>query len=108
MLDAVRRTRRDFDRLLPLARGMLSGQLRSLDQLGPDDVRRKYPGSPREIFRKNVALVDQLGSIAADLALTLSIGAGLAIPYQLKMIAIVVQTPSVPGREPGSHAIAPL
>lgn len=27
----------------PLARGMLTGKLRSRDQLGPDDVRRKYP-----------------------------------------------------------------
>jgi aryl-alcohol dehydrogenase-like predicted oxidoreductase len=56
----------------PLARGMLSGHLRSLDQLGADDVRRKYPRFSPENFPKNVALVDQLGSVAADLGCSLS------------------------------------
>lgn len=73
----------------PLARGMLSGQLRSLDQLGPDDVRRKYPRFSPENFPKNVALVDQLGSIAADLKCSLS---QLALAWLFhtnsKMIAI--------------------
>lgn len=49
----------------PLARGMLSGQVRSLDQLAPGDVRRKYPRFSPENFPKNVALVDRLGAIAA-------------------------------------------
>jgi aryl-alcohol dehydrogenase-like predicted oxidoreductase len=56
----------------PLARGMLTGQLRSLSQLQPDDVRRKYPRFSAENFPKNVALVDQLGEIAADMKCTLS------------------------------------
>lgn len=51
----------------PLARGMLSGQLRSLDQLGPADVRRKYPRFSPENFPRNLALVDQLGEIAGTL-----------------------------------------
>ena len=73
----------------PLARGMLSGQLRSLDQLGPDDVRRKYPRFSSENFPKNVALVDQLGGIAAALGCTSS---QLALAWLLhvnpRMIAV--------------------
>lgn len=48
----------------PLARGMLSGHLRSLDQLASDDVRRKYPRFSAENFPRNLALVDRLGEIA--------------------------------------------
>lgn len=56
----------------PLARGMLTGTLRSLDQLGPADVRRKYPRFSPENFPKNLALVDRLGSIAEELDVSLS------------------------------------
>lgn len=56
----------------PLARGMLTGQIRSLDQLGPNDVRRKYPRFSAENFPKNVALVDRLGAVAEELGCTIS------------------------------------
>lgn len=56
----------------PLARGMLSGALRSLDQLGPTDVRRKYPRFSPDNFSRNLALVDRLGDIAAGLGCTRS------------------------------------
>ncbi len=73
----------------PLARGMLSGQLRSLDQLEASDVRRKYPRFSPENFPKNVALVDQLASIAAEFNCSLS---QLALAWLFhanpKMIAI--------------------
>lgn len=48
----------------PLARGMLSGQLRSLEQLEAGDVRRFSPRFYPENFPKNLELVDQLGEIA--------------------------------------------
>ncbi|MEJ8858141.1 aldo/keto reductase [Variovorax robiniae] len=51
----------------PLARGMLSGKIRSLDQLAPNDVRLKYPRFSPENFPKNVALVDRLGEVAQEL-----------------------------------------
>lgn len=54
----------------PLARGMLSGQLRSRDQLAADDVRRKYPRYSPENFPRNLALVDRLGEIAAGIGCT--------------------------------------
>lgn len=56
----------------PLARGMLTGQLRSLDQLAADDVRRKYPRFSAENFVRNLALVDQLQAIAQAQGCTLA------------------------------------
>ncbi|RJF98638.1 aldo/keto reductase [Noviherbaspirillum saxi] len=56
----------------PLARGMLSGKLRSLDQMESDDVRRLYPRFSPENFPKNVMLVDQLADIAKDMHCSLS------------------------------------
>ncbi|MFO1327593.1 MAG: aldo/keto reductase [Rubrivivax sp.] len=56
----------------PLARGMLAGTLRRLDQLAADDVRRKYPRFSPDNFSRNLALVDRLGDIAAGLGCTRS------------------------------------
>jgi aryl-alcohol dehydrogenase-like predicted oxidoreductase len=56
----------------PLARGMLSGKVRSLDQLAPNDVRRKYPRFSPENFPKNLALVDRLGEVAQKVNCSLS------------------------------------
>ena len=56
----------------PLGRGMLTGQLRSLDQLGAKDVRRHFPRFSPENFPKNVALVDRLGAIARELGCSTS------------------------------------
>jgi len=56
----------------PLARGMLTGALRSLDQLGEGDVRKKYPRFSAENFPRNVALVDQMGEIAKSLGCSYS------------------------------------
>lgn len=56
----------------PLARGMLSGQLRSLDQLGPGDVRRRYPRFSPENFPRNLELVDRLAVLAGRLGCTQS------------------------------------
>jgi aryl-alcohol dehydrogenase-like predicted oxidoreductase len=56
----------------PLGRGMLTGRLRSLDQLGPKDVRRHFPRFSPENFPNNVALVDRLGLAASELGCTIS------------------------------------
>lgn len=48
----------------PLGRGMLTGKLRSLDQLEPGDVRRRMPRFSPENFPKNVVLVDRLAEVA--------------------------------------------
>jgi len=73
----------------PLGRGMLTGRLRSIDQLEPKDVRRHFPRFSPQNFPKNVALVDRLGAIANEMNCTLS---QLALTWLFnrnpKMIAI--------------------
>ncbi len=56
----------------PLGRGMLTGHIRSLDDLAQDDVRRKYPRFSAENFAWNLALVDQLAAIATAKGCTLA------------------------------------
>ena len=56
----------------PLGRGMLTGRLRSLDDLAPDDVRRKYPRFSPENFAWNVSLVDRLQGKADALGCNLA------------------------------------
>lgn len=68
----------------PLARGMLSGTLRSLEQLQPHDVRRKYPRFSAENFPKNVALVDRFVSLATQAQCT---------PSQLALAWLFHQNP---------------
>lgn len=60
----------------PLGRGMLSGQIRSMDDLAANDFRRLTPRFQGENFRRNLDVVDQLtvlaqarGCTAAQLAL---------------------------------------
>jgi aryl-alcohol dehydrogenase-like predicted oxidoreductase len=48
----------------PLGRGFLTGELKSPDDLEPDDWRRTNPRFQGENFRKNLALVDELETIA--------------------------------------------
>ncbi|MEC9433921.1 MAG: aldo/keto reductase [Pseudomonadota bacterium] len=50
----------------PLARGMLTGALRSRDQLQPGDVRLKYPRFSEENLPRNVALVDRMADVARE------------------------------------------
>lgn len=56
----------------PLGRGMLTGRIRSLDDLAADDVRRKYPRFSAENFAWNLALVDKLGGLARQKDCTLA------------------------------------
>jgi len=49
----------------PLGRGFLTGQVKSLDDLGDDDYRRTTPRFDRENFDRNLRLVEQVEAIAA-------------------------------------------
>src|SRR5690606_33360849 len=60
----------------PLGRGFLTGAIRSIDDLAPDDWRRQNPRFQGENFQRNLELVDavhdlakQKGCTAAQLAL---------------------------------------
>ncbi len=48
----------------PLGRGFLTGRIRTLDELSPDDSRRSSPRFQGDNFRKNLALVDRINEMA--------------------------------------------
>jgi len=48
----------------PLGRGFLTGQIRSFDDLEPDDYRRHAPRFQGENFEKNLKLVDKIADMA--------------------------------------------
>ncbi len=56
----------------PLGRGFLSGQIRSVDDLAPDDYRRTAPRFQGENFAKNLELVKRIEEIAAKKKCTAS------------------------------------
>ena len=49
----------------PLGRGMLSGQIRSLDDLEANDFRRSTPRFQGQNFQKNLDVVDEVNKLAA-------------------------------------------
>jgi aryl-alcohol dehydrogenase-like predicted oxidoreductase len=56
----------------PIGRGFLSGQIRSLDDLAPDDFRRRNPRFQGENFVRNLELVDRVREIAEEKGVTAS------------------------------------
>jgi aryl-alcohol dehydrogenase-like predicted oxidoreductase len=50
----------------PLSRGLLSGKITSLDQLGESDRRRDMPRFQGDNLENNLAMVKAVGEIAAD------------------------------------------
>ena len=56
----------------PIGRGFLSGQIRSIDDLAPDDFRRNNPRFQGENFARNLELVDRVREIADEKGVTAS------------------------------------
>lgn len=50
----------------PLGRGFLTGQIKSMDDLAPDDYRRRSPRFAGENFQKNLDLVKHIEGIARE------------------------------------------
>ena len=50
----------------PLGRGFLTGQLKSVNDLAPDDFRRHSPRFQGDNFTRNLELVKKVGAIAAE------------------------------------------
>jgi aryl-alcohol dehydrogenase-like predicted oxidoreductase len=54
----------------PLGRGFLTGQIRTLDDLAPDDFRRHSPRFAQEALEANLRLVEKVEQLARDKGLT--------------------------------------
>jgi len=54
----------------PLGRGLLTGQIKSIDDLAADDFRRSNPRWTGDNFAKNLALVDRINAVAAKKGVT--------------------------------------
>src|SRR3954453_11829475 len=54
----------------PIGRGFLSGRIRSIDDLAPDDFRRNNPRFQGENFASNLELVDRVREIAEEKGVT--------------------------------------
>ncbi|MBU2168319.1 MAG: aldo/keto reductase [Alphaproteobacteria bacterium] len=66
----------------PLGRGFLSGQIRTPEDLAPDDFRRSNPRFQGENFDRNLKLVEAVSSLAADKGVT---------PAQLALAWVLAQ-----------------
>jgi aryl-alcohol dehydrogenase-like predicted oxidoreductase len=64
ILDACRENGIGFVPYSPLGRGLLAGDIRSLDDLPANDWRRQDPRYSGENFARNLAIVDAIGAIA--------------------------------------------
>jgi aryl-alcohol dehydrogenase-like predicted oxidoreductase len=65
LLELCRELKIGFVAYSPLGRGFLTGQIRSVDDLAPDDFRRFSPRFEGENFAKNLALVERIKQMAA-------------------------------------------
>jgi aryl-alcohol dehydrogenase-like predicted oxidoreductase len=54
----------------PLGRGFLTGQIRTPEDFGPDDMRRNLPRFTGENFQRNLDLVDKVRELAAAKGVT--------------------------------------
>lgn len=82
VLATVRELGIGFVAYSPLGRGFLSGKIRSIDDLDPDDSRRGHPRFQGENFVKNLELVDRVNEIAKRKGVT---------PSQLALAWVLAQ-----------------
>jgi aryl-alcohol dehydrogenase-like predicted oxidoreductase len=89
----------------PLGRGFLSGQIKSFDDLAPDDYRRYAPRFQGENFQKNLELVRRIEEMAAEKGCT---PAQLALAWVLAQGKDIVPIPGTKRRKYLEENIAAL
>jgi aryl-alcohol dehydrogenase-like predicted oxidoreductase len=105
VLATVRELGIGFVAYSPLGRGFLSGQVRSIDDLAPDDFRRMSPRFQGDNFARNLELLDRVNEIAA----AKGVSAGqLAIAWVLAQGPDVVPIPGTKRRPYLADNIAAL
>ncbi len=95
ILPTVRELGIGFVPYSPLGRGFLTGQIRDIEDLDPDDYRRSSPRFVGENFQKNLRLVDEIKTLAADKGCT---PAQLALGWVLAQGSDVVPIPGTKRR----------
>ncbi len=90
ILPTVRELGIGFVAYSPLGRGFLSGRIQSVDDLDPDDFRRRNPRFQGENFARNLALVERVREIAEEKGVT---PAQLALAWMLSRGDDIVPIP---------------
>ena len=90
LLDTCRELGMLFVAYSPLGRGMLTGQIRSRNDLAPDDFRRGSPRFSEENFPRNLELVEKVVALAQSKGVT---AAQLALAWVLTRGEHVVSIP---------------
>ncbi len=80
----------------PLGRGFLTGQIKSIDDLAPDDFRRGVPRFQGENFTRNMQLVERIRAMAAEKQCT---PAQLALRWALAQWDDIVPIPGTKRRK---------
>ncbi|WP_121114397.1 aldo/keto reductase [Croceibacterium ferulae] len=95
ILPTVRELGIGFVPYSPLGRGFLTGQIKTPDDLAADDTRRNHPRFQGEAFGRNLDLVREIGTMAADKGCT---PAQLALAWVLAQGDDVVPIPGTKRR----------
>jgi aryl-alcohol dehydrogenase-like predicted oxidoreductase len=82
ILDVCRELGIGFVAYSPLGRGFLTGQIKSFDDLAPDDYRRNSPRFQGQNFKKNLELIRRTEAMAAEKGCT---------PAQLTLAWVLAQ-----------------
>jgi len=89
----------------PFSRGILTGQIKKFEDLGPGDFRRNSPRYQGENFRKNLELVERITAIAAEKRCT---PAQLALAWVLAQGEDIVPIPGTKRRKYLEENVAAL
>ena len=105
ILPTVRELGIGFVPYSPLGRGFLTGNIRSIDDLEPDDYRRNSPRFQGENFAKNLELVEEIAALAREKGCTPS---QLALAWVLAQGEDIVPIPGTKHRKYLEENVAAL